>query len=153
MTLPSAFRAAFLAGLPFAAFAAAHGDPAQPAPAKVSGKDYVLTHKSSFKPSVSTARNPFWPIGWTPTAPTSGPAAPITDVQASDFSVTTTSLDYPSLAVINGRTYGVGDRVPVAAHPGEFATVTQILDGAVNLDFHGAALHATDAPAAPAKPK
>ncbi len=151
MTLPSASRpaAAFLAILALPAIAAAQGDLP-----KTSTKDYTLTHKSSFKPSVSTDRNPFWPIGWTPSAPTSGPAAPITDVQASDFSVTTTSLDYPSLAVINGRTYGVGDRVPVAAHPGEFATVTQILDGAVNLDFHGAHLHSTSGPpATPARPK
>jgi hypothetical protein len=132
------------------AIAAAQGDASN-----VSGKDYVLTHKSSFKPAPSSVvRNPFWPIGWTPTASAGGSTAPITDVQASDFVVTTTSLDYPSLAVINGRTYGVGDRVPVAAHPGEFAIVTQILDGAVNLTFHGAPLHSTaGTPALSARPK
>ena len=107
-----------------------------------SGKEYVLARKSSFDaPTAAGQRNPFWPIGWTPSAaaPT---AAPILDVQADAFRITSTSVDYPALAVINGRTYGIGEQVPVAGHPGQFVTVRQILDDVVMLDYQGHALRA-----------
>lgn len=110
------------------------------AAANPSAKEYVLARKSSFEPATSS-RNPFWPIGWTP-APVVASEA-IVDVQATEFKVTSTSIDYPALAVINGRTYGIGEQVPVAAHPGQFVTVKQVLDGAVVLDYHGHALRAT----------
>jgi hypothetical protein len=111
-----------------------------------SGKEYVLARRSSFDAPPGAARNPFWPIGWTPSAAPKAEAAQL-DVQAGDFRLTTTSVDYPSLAVINGRTYGVGEQVPVAGHSGVFVTVRQIMDGAVVLDYNGHDLHVSNGPA------
>ena len=120
---------------------------AQAQAANVSGKEYVLAHKSTFDAPVAVGqRNPFWPIGWVP-GPVGPSAAPVLDVQADAFRVTSISVDYPALAVINGRTYGVGEQVPVTAHPGESVTVRQILDGVVILDYRGHALRATNGPA------
>ena len=110
------------------------------APAKVSGKEYVLAHGSSFDAPPNGSRNPFWPIGWTPAA-TAGPAQTVAvqqlDVKAEQFVVTTISVDYPPLAIINGKSYGVNDHIPVTADSREFVTVKQILDGVVVLDYHG----------------
>jgi hypothetical protein len=138
-------RAAFavfglLAIVPVAA--RAEGD-AKNAPKKTSEKDYVLVHQSSYS-SPSTPRNPFWPIGWTPSAPQAAPEAVVAapTVRAEDFSVSSVSMDYPPLAVINKRTYGVGDRITLAgaAPGGEFVTVKQITDGVVVLDHRGTLL-------------
>ena len=87
-----------------------------PAVAPNSGKEYALAHGSSFDAPPSGSRNPFWPIGWVPSmvaAPQM--AVPQLDVKAENFVVTTISVDYPPLAIINGRSYGVGDRIPVTA--------------------------------------
>ena len=111
-----------------------------PANAKVSGKEYVLTPTSSFQPQPSGQRNPFWPIGWVPTAPVA--AAVVLDVRPEQFVVTSVSLDAPALAVVNGKTRGVGDRIPVSPDGKEFVTVKQILDGAVVLDYRGHELRA-----------
>jgi hypothetical protein len=119
-----------------------HAQAAAPAAnANASGKEYVLARRSSFDAPAGAARNPFWPIGWVPSAPKT--EAVLIDVQADAFRITTTSVDYPPLAVINGRTYGVGEQVPVAGHPGAYVTVRQILDGVVVLDYHGHELRAT----------
>ena len=56
--------------------------------------------------------------------------------------VTTVSLDVPPLAVVNGKTRGVGDHIPVSADNKEFVLVKQILDGQVVLDYHGRELRA-----------
>ena len=120
---------------------------AQTAPAASvtnSGKEYALAHSSSFDAPPAGSRNPFWPIGWTPSmavAPTQ--AAPQLDVKAENFVVTTISVDYPPLAIINGRSYGVGDQIPVTADKRVFVTVKQILDGVVVLDYHGHELRST----------
>ena len=124
----------------------AHAQASSPTPAaNNSGKEYVLTRRSSFDAPPGAPRNPFWPIGWVPSAPKTQEAA--IDVQADAFRVTTTSLDFPPLAVINNRTYGVGEQVPVAGHPGTFVGVRQILDGVVVLDYHGHELRANSGPA------
>ena len=109
-----------------------------PAVPKTSGKEYVLAHQSSFDAPPASARNPFWPIGWVPTAavPTAVAAVAL-NVKAEDFVVTTISVDAPALAVINGKTRAVGDRIPVSADSQDFVTVKQILDGVVVLDYHG----------------
>ncbi len=124
----------------------AHGQ----TPAKVSGKEYALTHSSSFETPPNGSRNPFWPIGWTPSAvvgPTQVAVSQPLDVKPEQFVVTTTSLDYPALAIINGKSYGVNDQIPVTADRREFVTVKQILDGLVVLDYHGHELRATSAAA------
>jgi hypothetical protein len=112
-----------------------------------SGKEYVLSRRSSFDAPATTSRNPFWPIGWVPSTAVSRVEAAVIDVQADAFRVTATSVDYPPLAVINGRTYGVGEQVPVASHAGAFVTVRQIQDGVVLLDYQGHELRATNGPA------
>ena len=101
-----------------------------------SGKEYVLAHPSSFNAPPAAARNPFWPIGWVPTAAAPTAAAAL-NVKAEDFVVTTISVDAPALAVINGKTRGVGDQISVSADGREFVTVKQILDGVVVLDYRG----------------
>ena len=122
------------------------------AAAKVSGKEYVLAKTSSFNAPPAEARNPFWPIGWTP-----GPAlgtvavAPVYTVKAEDFVLTTTSVDYPPLAIINRRSYSVGDSIPVAGGA-DTVRVKAIQDGVVLLDHHGREIRvASNTSLAPAK--
>lgn len=104
---------------------------------KESGKEYVLAKSSSFK-APATERNPFWPIGWTP-----GPVVPVAqaavvfDVKAESFALSTTSLDVPPLAIINGRSYTLKDQIPTAPGSPDFVTVKSIQDGLVILDHHG----------------
>ena len=134
--LPTYAAAAFCA-----VFAAGRAGAQTPAatPGRNSGKEYVLKNVSSFTPPPVESRNPFWPIGWVPSAaiPTTGTAvAPVADVKAEQFTVTSISVDYPPLAVINGQTKGVGERVPVAG-TGEFVTVKKITDGVVVLEYKG----------------
>ena len=107
------------------------------APAKSSGKEYVLTKTSAFNPPAADARNPFWPIGWVPgPAVAAAVATPVYTVKPEDFVLTTTSVDYPPLAIINGRSYAVGDPVP-AAGGADTVKVKTIQDGVVLLDHHG----------------
>ncbi len=133
--LPTYAAAAFCA-----MFAAGRAGAQAPAatPGRNSGKEYVLKNASSFTPPPVDSRNPFWPIGWVPTAvvATTAVVAPVVDVKAEQFTVTSISVDYPPLAVINGQTKGVGERVPV---PGtqEFVTVRKISDGMVVLEHKG----------------
>ena len=109
-----------------------------PAVPKTSGKEYALAHQSSFDAPPASARNPFWPIGWVPTAPVPTAVASVAlNVKPEDFVVTTISVDAPALAVINGKTRAVGDRIPVSADSQDFVTVKQILDGVVVLDYRG----------------
>ena len=145
---PGARAGLALFGLLLAAPLAAQAQGAEKStPAKTSEKDYVLVHKSSYVSS-GTQRNPFWPIGWVPSAPKVQEAAVVVPtVRAEDFVVTSISLDFPPLAVVNKHTYGVGDRIPVGAATltagGEFVTVRQISDGVVVLDHRGALLRCT----------
>lgn len=119
---------------------------------KNSGKEYLLAHTSSFGAPPASARNPFWPIGWVPTAaaPTQV-AAVVSNVKAEDFVVTTISVDAPALAVINGKTRAVGEQIPVSADGRDAVTVKQILDGVVVLDYRGRELRVTNG-GAPRKP-
>lgn len=76
---------------------------------------FKLKNHSSFK-ATSTARNPFWPVGWaktaastaaTPSAPAAAPVAPA--LKAEDFVVTSILLNEPPLAVVNGKALGEGE--------------------------------------------
>lgn len=133
MTLPR-LCALSLALLPAAAGSArAEGE---------AGKEYLLLHKSEYH-APDDARNPFWPIGFkpSPTTPDS-PQAPVTEalpeVRPEMFVVTTISLEKDApLAVINGRTHGIGDRLPVDASGRQFVTVRKIMDGAVYFEYRG----------------
>ena len=107
------------------------------APPKASGKEYTLAKTSSFDAPPADARNPFWPIGWTPgPVVTAAAAAPVYTVKAEDFVLTTTSVDYPPLAIINRRSYSVGESIPVAGGA-DMVKVKAIQDGVVLLDHHG----------------
>ena len=107
------------------------------APPKASGKEYTLAKTSSFDAPPADARNPFWPIGWTPgPVVTAAAAAPVYTVKAEDFVLTTTSVDYPPLAIINRRSYSVGESIPVAGGA-DTVKVKAIQDGVVLLDHHG----------------
>lgn len=129
---------AFLMTLAVVKSVPAQSDTTLPAPTLASGKEYVLAHGSSFNAPPATARNPFWPIGWVPTAAPVGVAAVVQyDVKAENFVVTSISVDAPALAVVNGKTYGVGEHIPVSADGREFVTVKQIADGMVVLDHRG----------------
>ena len=128
-----------------AAAHAARGQQTAPAVARNSGKEYALAHSSSFEAPPNGTRNPFWPIGWTPSTVT-GPAQTAVqqiDVKPEQFVVTTISVDYPPLAIINGRSYAVGDQIPVTADKRVFVTVKQILDGVVVLDYQGHEMRST----------
>ena len=127
-----------------AAPAALHAQSSAPGPAMNSGKEYVLTHSSSFNAPPLSARNPFWPIGWVPTAVVPTQVAVVLNVKAEDFNVTTISMDFPALAVINGKTRAVGDRIPVGTAGTDSVLVKQILDGVVVLDYHGREMRATN---------
>ena len=153
MNLASFFRAVSLSGgLGLAAAGSLRAQspapagtphPANPVNAKVSGMEYGLTHTSSYQPVPNGQRTPFWPIGWVPSA--AGPAAvaqPQLEVRADQFVVTSISVDYPPLAVINGKTRGVGDHIPVSADNREFVLVKAISDGEVLLDYRGHELRA-----------
>ena len=123
-----------------AVFAAGRAGAQAPAatPGRNSGKEYVLKNVSSFTAPPVESRNPFWPIGWVPAAPVlpTVAAAPVVDVKAEQFTVTSISVDYPPLAVVNGLTKAIGERMAV---PGtaEFVTVKKITDGMVVLEYKG----------------
>ena len=138
--LPTYAAAAFCAA--FAASRAGAQAPAAAAPGQNSGKEYVLKNVSSFTPPPVDSRNPFWPIGWVPTAavPTATAAAPVLEVRADMFTVTSISVDYPPLAVINGQTKAVGESMPVpggTAGAQAFVKVKKIADGMVVLVYKG----------------
>jgi hypothetical protein len=102
--------------------------------------------RSSFT-SVDGLRNPFWPIGFAPGAPTPSPEkdqvvtpppqqAPL---KPEDFNLTSiTSFQGVRMAMISGKAVGEGDITTV--HLGEHRTKVQILritDGAVVLRCMG----------------
>lgn len=105
-------------------------------------KEYTLKHRSEYV-AADDARNPFWPIGFKPAPVSPGvPQGPVVEappeVRPEMFVVTTISLEKDApLAVINGRTHGIGDRLPVDASGREFVTVRKITDGAVVFEYHG----------------
>ena len=103
---------------------------------------YALKNVSSFTPPATDSRNPFWPIGWVPSAPVAATqAAPVVEVRADQFAVTSISIDSGgALAVINGQVKAVGERIIVpGGAPGAqtFVTVKKITDGMVTLDYKG----------------
>lgn len=93
-----------------AALTSAHGDEAAPETA-----GYHLKNRSTFS-SPETTRPPFWPVGWTkqmastPAAAAEAPAA-AGPLDPDQFSVTSILLGSPSLALINGQSYAVGERI------------------------------------------
>lgn len=132
------------AGVPSRALCAEKTPPAAPAPAapaaKPAGRE--LATRSTFQAPAADApgaRNPFLPIGYVRPAPTAvATKETVLEVKPEQFVVTSYSLEPPPLAVINGRTYSIGEKVPAGdKDPSQFVTVRQIRDGEVILDYRG----------------
>ncbi len=103
-------------------------------------EDLQIKERSFF--TASTARNPFLPVGWAkpePIVPTVGkpvnPTAVVSDAffKPERFVVTSISIGALPLALINGKTYGEGDLIPVEA--GINVQVYAIRDGEVTLRY------------------
>ncbi len=110
---------------------------------------FTLENRSSFSPDRG-ARNPFWPIGWSPAgeapaAPTPiAPAPRVVAVPPESLKVTTTLLGSPSLAIVNGKELTVGSMLLVPANGGEAQLrVVRIGDGYVDFDQQGKLIRAT----------
>jgi hypothetical protein len=73
-----------------------------------------IKNKSKFT-AAESMHNPFWPIGWTKTAPVALAAVAKTgdNISTSGFTVTSILLGNPAVAVINGRDYQEGDMIRV----------------------------------------
>jgi hypothetical protein len=108
---------------------------------------YHLKNKSAFS-SPESSRPPFWPVGWAKqaaNAPVATPEAPVAagPLEPDQFSVTSILLGAPSYAIINGKSYAVGeylrpsrnrDAKNAAAIPaGARIRVQRITDGQVTL--------------------
>jgi len=110
---------------------------------------YVLKNKSNFSAVNEDLRAPFWPIGWVKRKPMQASASAAQVVEApkvlfdeKNFKVTSILLGNPSLAIINGRTYGEGESLRATGAPGVTAAaipqsarvrVYRINDGSVIL--------------------
>lgn len=106
--------------------------------------DYQIKNKSHFSFSDS-AHNPFWPIGWS--KPVRGPQVadstlPAVTIKSTDFAVSSISLMQGAhCAVINGRVYGEGERVPVLINNQKaLVQIVSIQDGLVVVSHGGQAI-------------
>jgi hypothetical protein len=119
-----------------AAPAAASAEAAKPAI-----EPYVLKNKSSVSIPAGT-RPPYWPIGW---RPDSGPAptqAPKAQVDEDYFKVTSILLGNPTLALINGRSYGEGQFIRMPKGSPMKPRVYRISDGEVIIQVDQQLIHA-----------
>lgn len=130
---------AVLARTAFAANPAPPHPATETKPEQPAGK-YELKKHSSFTLATQT-RAPFWQIGWVPkheSAPAEVTKAPKAQVDPAAFVVTSVLLGNPSLALINGRSYGEGEfvRMPKGSAPAK-VRVMAIGDGTVTLQCEG----------------
>ena len=100
---------------------------------------FKLKRRSTFKLQES-ARNPFWPIGWTkPTAVaptvTGTPVVEVAELHPQDFQLTAILLGTPAMVVINGKEYVEGDFLKMPG--GAKVQLARVLDGQVILRFGG----------------
>lgn len=95
-----------------------------------------LQHRSSFQ-EVPNARNPFWPIGWKPTAKVSNTGAEHAgpSIPSNAFVVTSITLDPGArFAIINGKTIAEGQQFGLQLGTQIYQiTVKKIEDGRVIL--------------------
>jgi hypothetical protein len=113
-----------------------------PEPAKTIAKDepvkIELKNKSSFAMDVGS-RNPFWPIGWKPSAKLSGSKGDQGgDIPVSAFLVTTITVDQGArFAIINGKTMQEGQQFGLLLGTQTYQIVLKkIEDGRVILGRH-----------------
>ncbi len=90
-------------------------------------------------------RNPFWPLGWTPSAvaaPAAPTPAPTQTISPESFNVSLISLGPPHIAVINGKDYSENSKIPVSTAGGVVEVrVMAIRDGFVLLEHNGQPIH------------
>lgn len=142
---PVPFLPVFLAALALPALRVRAEGPARPANPPPAVPTAPRSNFNAPAENSPAARNPFVPIGYVRPVAAAVKEKVIT-VTAEQFVVTSYSIDPPPLAVINGRTYGVGERIPVDKDGTEFVTVRQIRDGVVVLDHRGRALECRSKP-------
>ncbi len=106
-------------------------------------KPYELKSRSMFHADMD-ARIPFWPIGWKrPSQKSDGTVEtpvvkPKFQLEPAHFSVTSVLLGHPALAMINGRSFGEGEALPVIYGSERLKVVVRaIRDGGVTLDHDG----------------
>jgi hypothetical protein len=96
------------------------------------------TRKSSFQTKGPT-RNPFWPVGWSPTTREAVVVKEeVTTISEDSFNLSAILLGPPHYAVINGKDYGEGALIPMEVD-GKLAQVqlVKIVDGYVVLNHLG----------------
>jgi hypothetical protein len=100
----------------------------------------IETKNKSFFEFEVTSRNPFWPIGWVPTAQVTGRSAERdaggTDIPITAFNLTSITLDGGTrFAIINGRVVEEGQQfgLQLGTHTYQI-TVRSIQDGRVVLE-------------------
>jgi hypothetical protein len=100
----------------------------------------IETKNKSFFEFEVTSRNPFWPIGWVPTAQVTGRSAERdaggTDIPITAFNLTSITLDGGTrFAIINGRIMEEGQQFgfQLGTHTYQI-TVRSIQDGRVVLE-------------------
>ena len=100
----------------------------------------IETKNKSFFEFEVTSRNPFWPIGWVPTAQVTGRSAEHdaggTDIPVTAFTVTSITLDGGTrFAIINGRIMEEGQQFgfQLGTHTYQI-TLKSIQDGRVVLE-------------------
>jgi hypothetical protein len=93
-------------------------------------------HKSSFK--IEVDRNPFWPIGWKPPISTNEGNTPALDIPASDFVVTSITIEKDGrFAIINGKVMQEGQQFGLQMGASTYQLkVKAIEDGRVILARH-----------------
>ena len=122
---------------PAPAAAPAQATPAPAAaPAPTAPREVKITNRSTFDPDGLTKRSPFIPIGYV-RATKAAEREVIMDVRPEMFAVTAIMLGDPSLAIINGKDRGIGDRIPLNPGGTEFVIVRRISDGQVTLEHRG----------------
>ncbi len=95
-----------------------------------------IKNKSSF--AMENNRNPFWPIGWKPSARLSDPGAngekgPTSEISATAFVVSSITLGKTNrFAIINGKIMAEGQQFGLQVGTQTYQiTVKQVLDGKV----------------------
>ncbi len=94
-----------------------------------------VKNKSSF--TMENSRNPFWPIGWKPSArlsdPTAGEKGPGAEISASAFLVSSITLGKSSkFAIVNGKIMSEGQQFGLQVGTQTYQiTLKQVLDGKV----------------------
>lgn len=82
------------------------------------------------------ARNPFWPIGFTPRPKEEVGQEQLLKIPVEQFRVTSIILDNPSIALINGKDYTVGQFLTANTSVGQVKLlIRKIEDGAVIVQY------------------